>query len=160
MRLKRWSRIAAVTLLAAWIVVLAARDLFSHETIGYYSTQPLRLLYVAAVAVAIGLTVLAYNRLSPRTRRHIRIFTWGAGASTLSISIGYMVYMVISIFSLTTSPLTHAGTGGGLLVTSIEYGVHWMLLLPLYLSCVAAYLWFEFYRALKLKPGVDEVRQA
>ena len=131
MRMKRWSIIIAAALVAVWLVASTVRD--SFEAIHYFSSQPHELLYVAAIAIAGGLAALAFDRLSPRRKRHVRVFAWGAAASTLTAIAGYFAFC---FFSLSSFIAESASTV-------------WILFVPLIFAGIAAYLWFEFYRALK-----------
>ena len=132
-RMKRWSIIVAATLVAAWMVVDTVREFFANETIQYFSSEPHRLFYVAAIAIAGGLIALGFSRFSPRTQRHVRVFAWGAAASTLTAMAGYFAFCFFSLSSF----IVESG------------GTVWILVVPMILSGLAAYLWFEFYRALK-----------
>lgn len=131
--MKRWSIIIAATLVATWLVVDTVREFFANETIRYFSSEPHRLLYVAAIAIAGGFAALGFTRLSPRAQRRVRIFAWGAAASTLTAIAGYFAFCSFSLASFI------AESGSPV----------WILFVPLILSGIAAYLWFEFYRALK-----------
>jgi hypothetical protein len=129
--MKRWSIIIAAALIAVWLIVDTPRDFFASETIQYFSSEPHRLLYVAALAIAGGLAAFAFDRLSRQAQRRVHLFAWGAAASILTLCVGYMVFRLASLFWLVVE-------SGGML------GV---LLVLLILTAIAAYLWFEFYRA-------------
>ena len=131
--MKRWSIILAAALVAAWMVVDTVHEFFANETMQYFSSEPHRLFYIVGIAVVGGLVALGFERLSPRTQRHVRVFAWGAAASTLTAFAGYFAFWSISLSSFI------AESGGTFPV----------LLVPLAFSGIAAYLWFEFYRALK-----------
>jgi hypothetical protein len=131
--MKRWSIILAATLVAVWMVVDMVREFFANETIHYFSSQPQRLLYVAVIAIAGGLVALGYDRLSPRARRQVRVFAWGTAASALTTVAGYFAFRFISLSSF----IAESGD------------FDWVVIAPMSLAVIAAYLWFEFYRALK-----------
>ena len=131
--MKRWSIITAATLAASWLVVDTVREFFANQTIDYFSSEPHRLFYVAAIAIAGGFAALGFTRLSPRAQRQVRIFAWGAAASTLTASAGYLAFCFFSLSSF----IAEAGS------------TVWILFVPLIFAGMAAYLWFEFYRALK-----------
>src|ERR1043166_6783120 len=99
-RMKRWSIIVAAALVATWLVVDLVREFFANDTIQYFASQPHRLLYVVAVAVAGGFVALGFSRLSPHTQRHVRVFAWGAAASTLTAFLGYFAFRLASLSSL------------------------------------------------------------
>jgi len=131
--MKRWTIIIAAALVGIWLVVDIVREFFANETIQYFASQPHRLLYVAAVAIVGGFVALAFSRLSPRTQRHVRVFAWGAAASTLTAFIGYCGFRLASLSSFIIE------SGGSV----------WVLLALLVFSGIASYLWFECYRAWK-----------
>ena len=131
--MKKWSIIAAVTAFAIFAVADLVHDFVTNDPIGYFSTEPHRLLYVAAIAIAGGLAALGFYRLSPRAQRHVRVFGWGAAASTMTAFVGCFVFRFLSLFSFI------GGSGGTI----------WILILLLVFSGIAAYFWFEFCRAWK-----------
>ena len=98
--MKKWSIIIVAALVATWLVVDTVREFFANETIHYFSSEPHRLLYVAAIAIAGGFAALGFTRLSPRAQRHVRVFAWGAAASTLTAFVGYFVFCLASLSSL------------------------------------------------------------
>ena len=99
-RMKKWSIIIAAALFATWLVVDTVREFFANETIQYFSSEPRRLLYVAAMAIVGGFAALGFSRLSPRTQRDVKVFAWGAAASTLTVFVGYFAVRLASLFSL------------------------------------------------------------
>jgi hypothetical protein len=131
--MKKWSIIIAAALLATWLVVDTVREFFANETIQYFSSEPHRLLYVVAIAIVGGFAALGFTRLSPRAQRHVRVFAWGAAATTLTAFVGYFVFRLASLLSLVVE----------------SDGSAWVVLALLLFSGIAAYLWFEFYRAWK-----------
>ena len=131
--MKRWSLIITPTLVATWLVADTVREFFANETIHYFSSEPYRLLYVAAFAIAGGLAALGFTRLSPRAQRHVRVFAWGAAASTMTAIAGYFARCFFSLSSF----ITESGS------------TVWILFVPMIFTSIAAYLWFEFYRAWK-----------
>ena|SRR5258708_2420922 len=126
--MKRWSIIIAAALVAIWLVVDTAR-----ETIQYFSSEPHRLLYVAVIALVGGFAALCFARLSPSMLRRVRVFAWGAAASISTVFIGYFAFRLISLSSLLVK------SGGSV----------WVVLMLLFFSGIAIYLWFEFYREWK-----------
>lgn len=133
--MKRWIIIIATALVGISLVVDMVREFFANETIQYFASQPHQLLYVAAIAIVGGFVALAFSRLSPRTQRNVCVFAWGAAASTLTAFIGYFGFRLASLSSFNFE------SGGSARV----------LLVLLLFSCVAAYLWFECYRAWKTR---------
>ena len=118
---------------AIFAVTDLVHDFTTNDPIGYFSTEPHRLLYVAVIAMAGGLAALGFSRLSPRAQRNVRAFSWGAAATTMTWFIGYFVFRFLSLSSF-------IGESGGAM----------RVLLLLLFSCgLAAYCWFEFCRAWK-----------
>ena len=128
--------IIAALMWTAFAVLVAAdfvHQFAVNDPVGYFATEPRQLLYVAAIAITGGLAALGFYRLSPRARRHIRIFGWGAAASTVT---GFIVWFAFSLVSLASLAAQYGG-------------VLWVLVALLSFGGLAAYLWFEFIRALK-----------
>jgi hypothetical protein len=136
MRMRKWSVIAAVTAFAIFAVADLVHDFVANDPIGYFSAEPHRLLYVAAIAIAGGLAALGFYRLSPRAQRHVRVFSWGAAASTMTAAVGYAVFCFLSLFSFMVE------SGGTIRILEV-------LLLLLLFSGIAAYFWYEFRRVWK-----------
>ena len=135
--MKKWSIIIAAALVATWMVVDMVREFFANDTIQYFSSEPHRLIYVALIGLAGGLVALAFDSLSPhispQIQRRVRLFAWGAAASTLTTSVAYIIFCLAPLSSF----LIESGNTPWLLLA----------LVLLLLSGIASYLWFEFYRA-------------
>ena len=130
-RMKRWSILIGAALVAVWLIATTLRD-FS-DAARHFSSQPRDLLYVLPVAILGGLAALGFSRLSTRTQRHVRVFAWGAAASTLTLFLGYFAFRLASVFSLVVESGGSAWSGMALLL----------------FAGIAGYLWFEFYRSWK-----------
>jgi hypothetical protein len=131
--MKRRSIILGAVVVGAWIVVDTVREFLANETLEYFATKPVRLLHVAAIAIVGGLAALGFARLSPSTQRQVRVFAWGAAASALTLFVVWFAFRLALLASLVVE------SGGSV----------WGLLAWLLFVAVAAYLWFEFYRAMK-----------
>jgi hypothetical protein len=129
--MKKLGIILLTSVAGVWLLVSLVRDVF--DSIQYFSNEPRQLLYVFGFTIVGGLGALVFARLSRNAQRRVRLFGWGAAASALTLSIGYMVVRLLSLFSLVVE-------SGALL------GV---LLVLLLLGAIAAYLWFEFSRVRK-----------
>ena len=127
--MKKLGIILLAAVVGVWLFISLMRDFF--DSVQYFSAEPRRLLYIGALVIVGGLGALAFARLSRAAQRRVRLCAWGAAAFTLTVCIGYMVYRLASLFSL----IVDAGAMPGL------------LLVLLLLAAIAAYLWFEFYRA-------------
>ena len=133
--MKKWAPLFVVGLVVICALADLIREFYANDTLNYFSSEPRRLLYVAGIAVAGGLLALVFCRLSRQAQRRVRLFGWGAAASLLTTFCGYSLYQSVSL-----SPVIVANSGAD-----------WLLLVPLMLAAMAAYLWFEFYRAWKAR---------
>ena len=124
---------AAVVAITIFAVADLVHDFVTNDPIGFFAAKPHQLLYVAAIAIAGGLAALSFDRLSSRAKRQVQIFAWGAAASTTTFMA---VYFACCFFSVSSFVIKTANMGG-------------ILIVPLIISGFAAYLWFEFYRALR-----------
>jgi hypothetical protein len=138
--MKKWSVTIGVAAVAAWLIVDTVHEFFANETIQYFYTDPVRLLYVLFIAIIGGLAALGFECLSPRAKRQVRIFAWGALASTLTALVFWVAFGLASLRSSLVEVSRGVWAGVGLLLFLF--------------SGIAAYLWFGFYRALKM--GVSE----
>jgi hypothetical protein len=129
--MKRWVAITVVALVVICALPDLIREFYTNDTLNFFSSEPRRLLYVAAIAVAGGLVALTFSRLSGPSQRSAQLFGWGSAASLLTAFCGYSIYQSVSL-----STVIVANSGAG-----------WLPLVPLLLSAMAAYLWFEFCRA-------------
>lgn len=129
--MKKWSIITVAALVAVWLGATTVRD-FS-DAVRHFSSQPRDRLYLFAIAILGGFAALGFTRLSPRTQRHVRVFVWGAAATSLTAFVCCFVFRLASVSSLV-----------------IESGdAAWVVLALLLFVAIVAYLWFEFYRAMK-----------
>lgn len=118
---------------AIFAIADLVHDFVTNDPIGYFSTEPHRLFYVVVIAIAGGLAALGFDRLPRRAKRHVIVFAWGTAASTTTVFTGYFAICFFSLSSFI-----------------IEFGsTFWILFVPFVLAGIAAYLWVEFYRALK-----------
>ena len=132
--MKRWTIIIGAAVVAVWLVIDLAREFVANETFQYFSSDPVRLLYVAGSAICGGFAAWGFDRLPPRAQRSVKIFAWGATAGTLT---SFISWLGVGLASLAASGIE---SHGGLLLAAL-----WLF------SGIAACLWFEFYRALKTR---------
>ena len=131
-RMKKRAVLVAAVAIGAWLLIDMVRDFFANDTLGYYTAEPARLLHVAVIAMVGGLAAWAVDRAPPRSKRLMKIVALGIAGSALTV---VAVGMVVGLAALTSFP---------------ESGCRASVLLSTVLSAVvAAYLWFEFYRAVK-----------
>lgn len=138
MRIRRWSVIIVVTAFAVLGVVDVAHEFIANDTIGYFSAEPQRLLYVAAIAIAGGLAGFGFYRLTPRAQWHVKVFGWGAAASIMTAVVGYAVFEFISLFSFIVE------SGGAIRILEV-------LLCVVLFSGITACLWYKFRHVWKTK---------
>ena len=118
---------------AIFAVVDTIHDFRTNDPIDYFSQQPSRLLFVAAIAIAGGLAMFAFYRLSPSWQRRMKFLALGLAASFLAAFTGYMLYVLVrslSFFGIAKSPL-------------------YFILIPMCFGAIDALLWYEFYRVSK-----------
>jgi uncharacterized membrane protein len=132
--MKRRSVIIGAAVVAAWLAIDLVREFVANETFRYFSSEPARLLYVSGIALCGGLAAWGFGRLSPRAQQSVKIFAWGGTAGTLT---AFIAWLGVSLASLTT--------------TGIESHEGLPLVAMLLFSGIVAYLWFEFYRSLKVR---------
>lgn len=133
--MKKWAPLSVVALVVICALADMIREFYANDTLNYFTSAPSRLLYVAAIAIVGGLLVLVFSRLSRQAQRRVRVIGWGTAASLLTAFCGYAIYQSVSL-----SPVIRANSGAG-----------WLLLVPLMLGAIAAYLWFQFFRAGKTR---------
>jgi hypothetical protein len=130
--MRRWAVISVLALFAIFVAGDFVRDFVNNEPISYYVVQPLRLLWVAAIAVGGGLITLVFCRMPPLLQRRVKLFAIGSAASCCTVITGYLLYQIAGL--------------------SLDLGV---LPGPVFIKGVAwpfgaaVLLWFEFYRFSK-----------
>jgi len=135
--MKKLSVITGTALVAIWLAVDAVRDFIEYDTIGYFRAHPWELLNVVTLAALSGLAAFLYDRLPASRQRHVRMLSWGAGASILTVFITYYGFRVAEMRPL-----------------GIELqGTLWMLIALMLFSGIAAYLWWECIRAWRSRPS-------
>ena len=132
--MKQWASLVVVVMVACALLDLT-HEFYANDTLHYFSSEPLRLFCVAGIAVAGGLVALVFSRFSHQAQHRLRLVGWGAAASFVTIFFGYSLYQSVSLLPMI---LANSGTG-------------WLVLVPLMFASIAAYLWFEFFRAWKTR---------
>jgi hypothetical protein len=101
----------------------------TDDGVGYFTSQPHRLLYVASLGVIGGLMALAFNRVSLVVRRTLRLVTLGGfGASATAF---------LAIFAANTASLASMVKASGM--------SGWVIAALASLSIVTVLVWLEFY---------------
>jgi hypothetical protein len=122
-------------LIEVFLVGLAAQEFTGNEAIGYFSAQPSRLLWVAAIAVGGGLILHFYPRLSLSAQRKAKLFVVGSAAIFCTLFT-----IVFSDLVARLSSALGVRPGWGIFL-GIPYG-----------AIFALGLWMEFYRTCKKRP--------
>jgi len=131
--MKRWSAILLLVMVGGWMLVDSVHEFFANETMRYFSDNPHHLLYVALVGLAGGFAALGFDRLAAQSQRHVKLFCCGGCASILTAVVGYLAVRWTVL-------------GGFITESGFTVGVLLVFLVP---SGLAAFFWFEFYRAWK-----------
>ena len=121
--------ILGLTLLA----VLTVRDTYeffgTDDGVGYFTSQPRRLLFVVFIGVTGGVLALALSRLSPVARRAFRLLALGEFATCVT---GFLAIFAVRLASFASS-ITESGMWG------------WVVAALVSLSVVTILVWLEFY---------------
>jgi hypothetical protein len=131
--MKRWPLIVAVALFMIFAVADFMHDFITSAPVHYYAQQPARLLWVAAIAIGVGLITLAFCQLSPRWQQRVKLLASVAAAVCLTALAGYFVHVFVwwsSWSGIANIPV-------------------FIIAAPLWLGGGAAFLWFVFYRLTK-----------
>jgi hypothetical protein len=82
--MRRIPLILGLMLVAASTVHDCYQFLVTDDGVGYFASQPRRLLYVGGIALVGGLMALTFSRFSPIARRALRLTALGSYASCLT----------------------------------------------------------------------------
>ena len=117
-----------MALVAGWLLVDTVHD-FS-DAVQYFASQPHELLYVLGIALIGGLAALGFDRLSARRQRQVRVFAWGATASTVTAFVGYIALRLAALSSF----IVESGGGHWVSAGGIAFRWHRRLLVVRVLS--------------------------
>jgi hypothetical protein len=120
--------IPGLMLVAALTVHDACQFLVTDDGVGYFTSQPRRLLYVAGIALIGGLLALAFSWLIPMTRRALRLTALGSFAACIMVFLTIFASRLASFASM----VTESGMWG------------WVIAALASLSVVAVLVWLEF----------------
>ena len=121
--------IIGLTLLAALTASETYEFFITNDGIGYFTSQPHRLLYIVGIGVVGGALALAFSRLSPVTRRTLRLAVLGG--------FGVCVTVFLATFAARLTSFTSMVTGAGAWA--------WVITALISLSVIAVLIWLEFY---------------
>ena len=117
------------------LTILTVRDTYeffmTDDGVGYFTSQPHRLLYVTIIGVVGGVLALAFSRLSPVARRTLRLVALGG--------FGMCITAFLAIFAARLASFTSMVTDSGL------WG--WVIAALVALSVATVLVWLEFYFA-------------
>lgn len=134
--MKKWIVIIGTTAIAMWLIADTVREFFANETIQYFTSKPVTVLYAIGMGVAGGLAVFAFERVSPHCQPQVRILALGTAASAATVFAAWFGYSVARLISF-------AAQSEGILSESIL----WASATFLFFSVIAGFLWFVFYQA-------------
>lgn len=143
---KNWIEKLVAIVALAWFVIFALRDTVhnfnAEDTIHYFAKQPVRMVWLAFIAIMGGLCAFLFDRLSARGKRSARLVALGVGASLMMLFAGFLIYITVSLFKLAREfPVE----------TIPEKWFLFFILRPCGPIAVAIFLWFAFFRTLKIK---------
>ena len=127
--MRKISLILGLALLAVLTVWEAYDFLVTNDGVGYFTSNPRRLLYVVAIGVGGGLLALAFSRVSPVTRRALRLAALGGFAACVTAFLAVFATRLASFAPM----VTESGMWG------------WVVAALASLSVVAVLVWLEFY---------------
>ena len=116
------------------ILVMAAWEIYGffarNEGIGYFASEPKRLLHVGILALAGGLVAFVIARLSPGSQRRLKLIALGTYGTLLFVFLGLLMWL--SVWG--ASGITKAGMWG------------WVGAGCLSIAVSAALVWLEFWQ--------------
>ena len=120
--------ILGLMLLAGLTVHDTYQFFVTDDGVGYFTSQPHRLLYVAVIGVVGGVMALAFSRLSPVARRALRLVALGGFGACVTAFLAIFAARLASFASM----VTDSGMWG------------WVIAALASLSMVAVLVWLEF----------------
>jgi fucose permease len=128
--MKKWSITAIVTLFA---IADIGHDFATSNPILYFKEHPRSIILILVLAIVGGLIAFIMDRLRPQLKRVARLFTFGSTAVFLTVFTGYFLFEFIC-----TPQIIRSNMGG-----------YEIILAPLCMGVVSAWLWFEFYQIFR-----------
>ena len=129
------TQIVSGIFIGIFLLGLAAHEFMANEAIRYFSVQPIRLLWVAAIAIGGGLILHFYSRRSLRVQRKAKLVVVGSAAIFCTLFTIVFSYQIARLsFALGVRP------GWGIF-QGVPSG-----------AVLALGLWIEFYRTCKKRP--------
>ena len=136
--MKRSVGIILVVAFDIFAVAGIIHDFISSNGFHYFSEQPHRLLFVAAIGIVGGLAAFGFSVLSPRLQRGVKLVALGSGGSFAIVAGGYFIYQVASLPKL--------------IDTSLPRHMPWLLLVAT--VAIAGLCWLEFYQVWRSRDRV------
>ena len=130
-------KLIAIAGFALVVIAMTAWELYdffvTNEGVSYYASDPRRLLYAALITALCGVGVWVFFRMSPGTRRGLKLLALGLSAGVFSALAAKSALTVLSFHSL----LAEAGVDS------------WETIAPLVFlgaasAAAAVLLWFGF----------------
>ncbi len=104
--MRRFPLIFGLVLITALIIHDLYEFIVTNEGIRYFSSEPIRLAYVALLGVVGGMIAFGISRLSPASQRNLKLFALGGFGFFL---IGGAVFVGYLFYSLQTAPSVYDG---------------------------------------------------
>ncbi len=102
-KVKRRAGKLAASAVGLGMLAETSREFFANDTIGYYRSDPDRLLTVLAIAAAAGAATFVHGRLSSSVRQRLRTIANGTAALAVTVITGWMAFGFASFAGLTSS---------------------------------------------------------
>ena len=127
--MRKLSLILGLMLLVVLIAWEAYDFLTTNDGVGYFTSHPLRLLYVVGIGVVGGILALAFSRLSPVARRTLRLTALGGFGACVTAFLAIFTARLASFAAM----VTESGAWG------------WVVAALVSLSVITVLVWLEFY---------------
>ena len=130
--MKKLSLILGLVLVTGLMIHDAYEFVVTDQGLRYYLSEPKRLLYVLALALAGGMVAWVISRLSPQAQRGLKLSALGLFALALTTFLGLFVFYSIRLSDAITSS-----------------AIGWVVAALAMFGGLATVFWCEFWRVWK-----------
>jgi H+/Cl- antiporter ClcA len=134
---KTVTQIVFAILIGVFLLGLAVHEFMADEAIGYFSAQPSRLLWVAAIGIGGGLISHFYSRLPSSVQRKTKLAVVGSAA------IFFTLFTIVFFYQIARLSFVLGVRPGWGIFQGVPFG-----------TVLALGLWIEFYRTCKKRPHI------